>query len=239
MKLTNNDLKLLKEKYQDLTPIFKKIEDNYPIQYLIGNVNFYGYKINVNEDVLIPRFETELLVEKTINYINKYKIINPSILDIGTGSGCISIALKKNIECNINALDISRSALKIAKKNASENNVDINFLNKDIIKENIDNIYDVIISNPPYLTKDDDVSKELIYEPQNALYADNDGYIFYENILKKSINHINKKSIIAFEIGDRQGNKLLELSKQYYPSSKILLEKDYTNRDRYIFIISE
>ena len=93
--VTENDWKLLKAKYKNLNRIIKKIENNYPVQYLIGYVNFYGYNIKVNKNVLIPRFETETLVEKTINYIKKLHINNPSIMELGTGSGCISIVLKK------------------------------------------------------------------------------------------------------------------------------------------------
>ena len=93
--ITNNDWKLLKAKYSNLKRIVKKLNKNYPVQYLIGNVDFYGYKINVNKNVLIPRFETETLVEKTIEYISKCKLHNGSLIELGTGSGCISIVLKK------------------------------------------------------------------------------------------------------------------------------------------------
>ena len=105
--ITTNDWKLLKAKYKNLNKVVKKLNKNYPVQYLIGNVNFYGYNINVNKHVLIPRFETETLVEKTIEYIKKLKLENSSLIDLGTGSGCISIVLKKELETlNITWLDI-------------------------------------------------------------------------------------------------------------------------------------
>ena len=96
--ITNNDWKLLKAKYKNLKKPVKKLNKDYPVQYLIGNVDFYGYKINVNKNVLIPRFETETLVEKLIEYISKYGLESSSLIDLGTGSGCISIVLKKELE---------------------------------------------------------------------------------------------------------------------------------------------
>ena len=116
-KLTNEQKKLLK--------------DNYPIQYLLGNVNFCGYDIKVDERVLIPRFETEFLVDDTIKYIKKY-IKEPKIIDICTGSGCIAIALSKELNLSIDALDISKDAITLAKENAINNNVTINYINEDI-----------------------------------------------------------------------------------------------------------
>ena len=237
MKPTKNDELLLKEKYKDnYQYVVEKISHHYPIQYLIGNVNFYGYTIHVDERVLIPRFETELLIEKTIEYIQGKKLHNSKILDIGTGSGCIAITMKKEIECIMTAIDVSVDALEVAKENAKENQVDIQFLQKDILKEDIDSIYDVIISNPPYLTEEDDVSEEIAYEPQMALYAAHHGLLFYETILQKAINHVSKNSLLAFEIGDSQGKQLVELAKQYFPKAIITCEKDYSNRNRYLFI---
>lgn len=240
MKITKNDEILLKEKYKDnYKEIQKKINNNYPIQYLIGNVNFYGYNINVNENVLIPRFETELLIEKTLFYLKKYNINNPNVLDIGTGSGCIAITIAKEIQSKVTAIDINEKALELASLNAKENQVDITFIKKDILKESIDESYDLIISNPPYLTKEDIVGKEIAYEPQNALYADNSGTIFYKKILEKSKGKLNKKSLIAFETGINQVEQLKEIINNYYPDAKVIFEQDYTNRNRYVFIVNE
>lgn len=234
---TQKDEKLLKEKYKENYPdILQKIQDNYPIQYLIGNVEFYGYPIKVDERVLIPRFETELLIEKTIEYIKKKQLQKPNILDIGTGSGCVAITIKKEIDCAMTAIDVSSDALEVAKANAKENNADIRFHQKDILMEEIESMYDVIISNPPYLKEDDDVGKEIAYEPQIALYADHQGLLFYETIFKKAVNHISKNSLLAFEIGESQGTQLVELAKQYFPQAIITCEKDYSNKDRYLFI---
>ena len=173
----------------------KRLNNGEPVQYIVGNVDFYGYKINVNKNVLIPRFETEELVFKTINLIKKFFNENIKILDIGTGSGCISIALKKEIPgLDITAVDISEDALVVAKNNALENNCEINFIKSDLFN-NIDDKYDLIISNPPYISYDEqimDIVKKN--EPHLALYAKNNGLYFYEEIIKNSSNYLNDKN---------------------------------------------
>ena len=219
---------------------YKKLTMKYPIQYLIGYVNFYGYKINVNENVLIPRYETEYLVEKTINYCNNlFKNKQIDVLEIGTGSGAISIAINKMIDSNITAVDISTEALDVAKENAKLNNCNINYIKSDIF-ENVDEKYDLIISNPPYIDINEEIDESVKkYEPTLALYADDNGLYFYKRIIKESQNYLKKKSIIAFEIGYMQGNKIKEIAKEYYKDSKIIVEKDLSGKDRYLFIINE
>ena len=220
-------------------PALKKLRSGYPVQYIIGNVDFYNAIINVNKDVLIPRFETEYLVEKTIKYLEKINILNPKILEIGTGSGCISIALKKNINCDITAIDISNKAIKVALENAKLNNVNINFINEDIHNFKTNILYDVLISNPPYVPINSEIDEKIKYEPQEAIYAPENGIYFYHIILKKLHNNLNKKYLIAFEIGDHEGIEISNLVKDYLPNSYILIEKDYNNFERYLFISSE
>jgi release factor glutamine methyltransferase len=243
---TSNELNISKRELEELKLVSKDYESDYnkvlkgyPIQYLIGYVNFYGYKINVNKNVLIPRYETELLVDKTINYIKKTFNDKVNILDIGTGSGCISIVLNKEINSNVTACDISDKALEVAKNNSKINDCSIKFINSDIFK-NIDSKYDVIISNPPYIDKSEKVM-EIVdkYEPHEALYASNNGLYFYEEILKNAKDYLNNKFIIAFEIGWWQANLIKSIAESYFKDSKILIEKDYSNRDRYLFIINE
>ena len=237
--ITTNDWKLLKAKYKNLNKVVKKINKNYPVQYLIGNVNFYGYNINVNKNVLIPRFETETLVEKTIEYIKKLKLENGSLIDLGTGSGCISIVLKKELESlNITGLDISNKALKLARKNAKNNKADINFIKENIFKFKPVNKYDILISNPPYITEDDEISPNIKYEPKKAIFT-NDGLKYYRHIMSTCSNYLNNKNLIAFEIGDKQGKDLKKLAKDFFPKAKIKLERDLSGRDRYLFIINE
>lgn len=214
----------------------KKLHEGYPVQYIIGNVDFFGYNLKVNEDVLIPRFETEYLVEKTLNYLKKLNINNPLILEIGTGSGCISIALKKNIECSIKAIDISSKALKVAKENASLNNVQINFLASSIEKYEDEAKYDLIISNPPYVPYNSLVDEKIKYEPKEAIYAPNNGLYFYKVILEKVSHNLKENYLIALEIGDKEGEQIKKLVNKYLPNAYFKLEKDYNNYERYVFI---
>ena len=216
----------------------KQLESAVPPQYIIGNVNFYGNTINVDKRVLIPRFETELLVEKTIKYIKK-KYNNKeilSILDIGTGSGCIAITLKKELNANITGIDISEEALKVAKSNANINNVDINFYQSDIFS-NIKEKFDVIISNPPYISYEEEI-EDIVKnnEPHLALYADDNGMFFYDKILRECSNYLNDKFLIAFEIGYKQGEDIMNLAYKYLDNVNVMVEKDYSGKDRYVFI---
>lgn len=229
------DLKLLKELYpSNFEKIEQKLKEHYPIQYLIGYVDFYNTKINVNENVLIPRFETELLVDKTIKFLkNKnYK----TLIDICTGSGCIAISLKKHTDLTIDACDISEEALKTARENTLENNVDINYFKIDILQEIPIKKYDCIISNPPYVLDTEYTSPETKYEPSIALYAKNNGLEFYERILKTAKDYLNDFGSIIFEIGATEGLEIKKLALEYFPKAIINIEKDYNNYDRFMFI---
>ena len=239
ININNNDLKLLNDMYgNSLDEELAKYDDNYPVQYIIGYVDFYGYKINVNKNVLIPRFETEGLVEKTNKLLSKYNLTNTNALDIGTGSGCISIVLKHlNPNLGIDALDISNDALKVAKNNAIENNVDINFINKDIREFTSNKKYGLVISNPPYVDYDEEVDVKTKYEPQNAIFADNNGLYYYDYILNNISKMLDDKFILAFEIGYNQGDYLKELASKIFIDSNIIVEQDLYGRQRYLFII--
>lgn len=234
--ITDTDWKILKEKYpQNINEIIKKLESHYPVQYLIGNVEFLNTIINIDERVLIPRFETELLVEKTIKRIKALNIQNPRIIDLGTGSGCIAISLKKNLPCFVTAIDISEQAIELAKENALKNQVEIEYKIENMINTNLEG-YDVIISNPPYVKETEPVGKETKYEPQNALFAKNNGLYFYEEILKNISKLSTMPKLVAFEIGMSEGEDIKSLALKYLSTKKILIEKDLTNRERYIFI---
>ena len=215
----------------------KELKKGKPVQYIVGNVDFYDVNLLVNENVLIPRFETETLVEKTINYAKK--LTEPlDILDIGTGSGAIAITLAKHLSCHVLATDISEEALEIAKINSKRNNVQIDFKQSDILK-NVQGKFDIIISNPPYIAKDeviDDLVKDN--EPHLALYAEEDGLYFYKNILENVKPFLKEKSLIAFEIGMTQSAAITKIAQNYLPHAKIITEKDLTGKDRYIFIIN-
>lgn len=239
-----NELEYLK-KYihpeDNLEEAIKRLEAGEPVQYIVGDVDFYGNIIKVNKNVLIPRRETEELVEKTLNYIKKYfpnKTLN--ILDIGTGSGCIPITIKKHLPPSIiTGVDISKEALEVAKSNATSNNVNINFIESDIFT-NINDKYDIIISNPPYIREDEEIMDIVKNnEPHIALYAPNKGLYFYDKIIKESLNYVKDKFIIAFEIGQEQGKDIIDIAKNIYPNAKITLEQDLQHLDRFIFIINE
>lgn len=216
-----------------------KLEKGIPVQYIVGNVEFYNCFIKINKNVLIPRFETELLVEKSIKIIKEYLNLNIKILEIGTGSGCISISLKRSCpDFQITAVDISRKALKVAKKNALINNTKIIFKKSDILS-NVKSNYDCIISNPPYISTSEKIM-DIVFnnEPKNALFAPNNGLYFYEEIIKNSLKILNKKNIIAFEIGFNQGTEIKKIAKKYYQHAIIIIEKDYSKKDRFVFIIN-
>ena len=225
---------LEKDKLEEGIALLKK---GIPVQYIVGNVDFYGNIIRVDKNVLIPRFETELWVDKTIKRINKYfnnKLIR--ILELGTGSGCIAISLKKEINSIIDAIDISKEALSVAIDNAKINNVDINFMLADMTTYK-DKKYDVIISNPPYI-KEDELIMDMVKdnEPNIALYADDNGLYYYKKIID-NINYLtNDKYLICFEIGYTQGKYIEEYAKDNLSDITVSIEKDYNDRDRFIFI---
>ena len=230
------DIEYLKKYYKgNIDDAIKRLNNGEPVQYIVGNVDFYKYNFIVNKNVLIPRFETEELVLNTINFIKEY-FDKPKVLDIGTGSGAIAISIKKDIDSIVYATDISKEALEVAKENAKRNNVDINLVNTNIY-DGIDEKFDVVISNPPYIRYDEEID-EIVKnnEPHIALYADNNGLYFYEEILKNIKNILNNRYLIAFEIGKDQGEAINILKEKYLPESNIILKKDLEGRDRMVFI---
>ena len=239
--ISNTDYELLKKLYpNNMDEIIKKINNDYPIQYLIGDVDFYGYTIKVDERALIPRFETEGLVDNLIKLI-KTQTNYPAlkILEIGTGSGCIAITLSKELDTTVDALDISKDAIDLASSNAVLNNANVNFSLGDIKNCTISKKYNILVSNPPYVKYDEPVDPATKYEPQNALFALNNGLEYYEIILKRSKEFLESKNIIAFEIGCTEGQDITTIAKSYYPNAYIQVKKDLAGKDRYIFIINE
>lgn len=205
-----------------------------PLQYIFNRVNFFGYNLYVDENVLIPRPETEYLVDRIIN---ENRDIN-SILEIGTGSGAIAIALKKSFpQSNVIATDISDNVLSIAKQNAANNEVKIDFIKSDIY-ENVTNNFDIIVSNPPYIsaaeyeTLDKEVKK---YEPEIALKAPENGLYYYKSILNSAKKYLKQGGKVYFEIGYKQAEEIKEyaLTKGF---QKIEIDKDLNEYDRYMKI---
>ena len=216
--------------------IASRREKHEPLQYILGETEFYGYKIKVNKNVLIPRPETELLVEKIIF---EEKRAN-SVLEIGTGSGAIIIALAKNLDLKIiDAIDISKTALKKAKQNSALNNIEINFFQSDLF-ENITAKYDLIVSNPPYISQEEYEQLPIeikYYEPKSALQADNNGLYFYKKILQNAKEHLTESGKIYFEIGYDQAEKITEIAKKN-GFSNIQVFKDLNGFERILSVFN-
>lgn len=215
------------------------LENKKPLQYILGYTYFYGRKFKVNNNVLIPRFETEELVYKAIKIIkeNNYK----SIVDIGTGSGNIAISIDKEIDdVNVYALDISLLALEVAKENAKLLESNVTFYNSDLLSYLIDNNIkvDLIVSNPPYIDYLDEEVDEIVKnnEPHLALYALDNGLYNYKNIIDNSLKVLNKNGTLLFEIGYKQGEPLKEYIENNHPYFKVEIIKDIDKKDRILYI---
>ena len=245
-----SDFKITQETLNLLQSATKQLEQEVPLQYVIGKTEFYGLPFVVNKHVLIPRPETEELVAWVVSESSRFKTFNIStkqntetkqlkILDIGTGSGCIPISLKKQLPfAKISAIDISKEALTVAKKNAVLNNVDIHFILQDILKTvALDQHYDIIISNPPYVRESE--KKELKNnvlknEPHVALFVENDNpLIFYAKIAELAKKYLNKNGLLFFEINQYLGTETIDLVNKK-GLKNIQLKKDMFGNDRII-----
>ncbi|MEG1892352.1 MAG: peptide chain release factor N(5)-glutamine methyltransferase [Bacilli bacterium] len=236
-----NNEELIKKyvKEEDQQDAFKKLKNGIPVQYIIGNVDFLNCNFLVNNSVLIPRFETELLVEKTINYIKSFFNKKVNIIDLGTGSGCIAITLFKETNSSVTGVDISRDAIEVAKENNIRNNSDVFFYIHDILNKPT-GLYDVLISNPPYIKVSEEVEEIVLNnEPHIALFASDEGLLFYKSILDYSKGLLQKRNIIAFEISPSIKESLEAYLLTIYPHSKYSFECDLTGKVRYLFIFNE
>lgn len=230
--LMNQNLDLNSEQNQRLNDIINKRKDSYPLQYAIGQWEFYNLRLKVDERALIPRFETEIIVD----YLIKSPINKEKILDIGTGTGAIALALAKNIENSfVIGSDIEDKALSLASENKVFTGVkNVDFVKSDLFK-NISGTYDLIVSNPPYIDKKDyeSLEKELYFEPKSALYGGIDGLDFYREIIKNANNYLNDKGHLVFEIGYNQKEALNKLMiNQGFINIKNI--KDFNDFDRFI-----
>lgn len=220
--------------------IVVELKKQKPIQYIIGTTEFFGLSFLVDQNTLIPRPETEELVEWILES-TKYKIQSTKlkILDIGTGSGCIAISLAKNLPlAQVTAIDVSEKALEKAQKNALFNAVEVNFMFKDILEtSDLNEQYDVIVSNPPYirnLEKNEIKSNVLDYEPHLALFVtDNDPLLFYRKIAQLAMKNLSKNGQLFFEINQYLGNETVDLL-QKMGFQNIVLKKDVYGNDRMI-----
>ena len=236
----NHDLTFSEADFTVWNSILEELKKEVPIQYLLGKTHFYGLEFEVNENVLIPRPETEELVEWVINEnkaIDKKKKIK--ILDIGTGSGCIAISLAKNLpNAEVYAIDVSKKALETAKRNAISNKVEIIFMLKNVLElEVLKSNYDIIVSNPPYvrnLEKEEIKKNVLDYEPHLALFVeDNDALIFYRKIADLAKKNLLENGQLYFEINQYLGKEMAGLLEEMNFKS-IELRKDIYDNDRMI-----
>lgn len=233
------DRPLQKSEIDSYRELLKRRSTFEPLQYIIGKVEFYGLEFEINKSVLIPRPETELLVEAVIEAVGKDESIN--ILDIGSGSGNISIALAKNISsCRVVGLDISEEAIEIAKRNAKLNGVDnqLMFMKKNIFNgiDILENKFDVIVSNPPYVSIDDfnNLDPELrLYEPKIALTDEKNGLSFYRKISSLSGTLLKSSGMLFFEIGAGQAKEVKKILMDD-GFKNILIKKDYSDIERII-----
>ena len=223
--------------------LLKKAND-IPVSYLLGYQDFYGYRYQVNKNVLIPRNETEELINYCLEYIKKNNYKKIKILEIGTGSGCICITLNKelnklNVDNEITSCDISNEALKVAKQNALILNSNINFIESDVFSNLINYDYDLIISNPPYIEKNEFVSKRVLNnEPHIALFSDETGLEIYQKIFSQINKFINLKALF-FEISPciEQGLELLK--NKYCPNFNSQYKKDINGFIRFAIYLKD
>ncbi|MDD6245063.1 MAG: peptide chain release factor N(5)-glutamine methyltransferase [bacterium] len=225
----------IEKKYEDS---LEALREKKPIQYVIGNVNFYGSRFIVNKNVLIPRFETEELVEQVVEYSKKFNKDKLRVLDLGCGSGAIGLTIKKLIkDSEVTLVDISKEALEVAKQNAVNLGLDVTFVESDWFSNLEITKYDIIVSNPPYIKNDEQV-EEIVKnnEPALALYGGQDGLDCYKKILSSIKPYLNDEYLIAFEIGESQKEEITNLVINCLPTAIVTCKKDLYGRNRMIFV---
>ena len=226
------------EKYFSL--IEKHIKEDVPLSHLVGFEYFYDRKFKVTKDVLSPRMETEELIYRVVEYVKSIKKNNLKILDLCTGSGIIAITLKKELSqfsIDVVASDISEEAIKVAKENAQSHDATIKFIQSDIF-DNIADKFDIIVSNPPYIDRKDEVTMQdnvLKYDPHLALFAEEEGMYFYRKIIEQANDYLNENGVIFFEIGYDQKDKIIKLADLNGYSAEVY--KDINGRDRMAFLV--
>jgi release factor glutamine methyltransferase len=240
--LMNPNVRISQVDKDFFSAVLLRLKNEEPIQYILNQTFFYGLPFEVDENTLIPRPETEELVEWIIKDQVLLKKKDLRILDIGTGSGCIPITLSKNISNSVvTSVDVSEKAIQVAKRNAKTNKVEVCFINDTILDpETINNskyVFDVIVSNPPYvrnLEKQEIKNNVLAYEPHLALFvADDDALIFYDRITKYALKHLKKDGVLYFEINQYLGVATVELVKKL-GFKNVELRKDMFGNDRMI-----
>lgn len=224
------------EEKEFVEEIYTKLANHIPAQYIIGHADFFGMQLKVDERVLIPRPETEELVELILT---ENPETNLSVLDIGTGSGAIALALAKNRpDWSVTAADISQDALDVTSENAKNQNLQL-FLKKSDCFTEISEKYDIIVSNPPYISREDasEVGLNVLHsEPHLALFADEDGLAIYRRIAEEAKDYLKDSGKIYIEIGYKQGQSVPELFRKYLPEKRVRTLKDQFGQDRMVVV---
>ncbi len=235
--ITNSSMVPDRAQLNNLSSAIEELKLNKPIQYVLGKAHFYGNDFLVNEHTLIPRPETEELVRIVLEH--SYKFDPCRILDIGTGSGCIPITLAlENAKVSADSLDISKEATKVARENADNLNAKVSFIEADIFSYDTKNLYNIIVSNPPYVLEDEKalMAKNVLdYEPEQALFVPNHSpLMFYEHIVKKAREILLPGGMLFFEINEQYGRDVSDLL-QNYNFTDIRLKQDLSGRDRFVY----
>lgn len=224
-------------KWIDVEPYLQRINAHEPIQYILGDADFFGRSFRVNLSVLIPRPETELLVQEII-YYSKSGNIPLSLLDIGTGSGCIAVSLALELGCAVKAIDISSVALAVARENANRLNANVRFAEADILHNPLIEKFDVIVSNPPYVSQSEKQNIKpnvLNYEPHTALFSEGDDpLVFYRAIAKQAQQALNPNGSLWFEINEHYGKEVCEILAAHN-FKDVTAIKDWNGKDRVVW----
>lgn len=232
--IINDSKEMAKEDEEKYFQYINKLKNGIPLQYITNNQEFMKLNFFVDENVLIPRADTEILVEEVISLANDDK---NKILDVCTGSGAIAVSLAKYIKnSNVMALDISKEALKIAEKNSFNNNVNIKLIESDLFNNLEENDFDIIVSNPPYIRENviNELSIEVKHEPKIALDGGKDGLDFYRKLSSESYKYLKEDGYLCLEIGYDQKNEVIEILKNEKKYKNIYSKKDLFGNDRII-----
>lgn len=232
----NSDTALTDTEYAEFTKYIEQIIDGKPLQYITQKQEFMGMEFFVNEDVLIPQPDTEILVETVLDICKKYDKQSLRMLDLCTGSGAIAISLSKILNTQVFASDVSTKALKVAEKNNVMNNTKVEFIESNLFEKINGEKFDIIVSNPPYIKNEEikSLSKQVQNEPYIALAGGEDGLDFYRKIIDEAYKHINKNGYLCLEIGYDQKEDLIKLIKQNENYEYENCIKDLSNNDRCI-----
>lgn len=238
-KLSRTDIlaeKITPVLWRNVEPYIARINTHEPIQYILGEADFFGRVFQVTPEVLIPRPETELLVQEIIRHVKS--IDQPALLDIGTGSGCIAISLALETRCTMHAVDVRVAALQVAAQNATRLQANVKFYELDILKERLDKKFDLIVSNPPYISQQEKHHMKpnvLNYEPHTALFAlGDDPLLFYRAITRQAQHALNRGGSLWFEINEHYAKEICEIMKTSGFENATVV-KDWDGKERVVW----